>query len=127
MRSSTSGRRVAAPGERIAARAALTEGLDLATACGAAAVAERAREELLIAGGRPRRDRITGRDALTPSEHRIARLAVAGQTNREIAQRLFVTPKTVEVHLSGVYRKLGIAGRPTLSRALTARSDGHHQ
>ena len=110
-------------GQRVDARAALKEGLDLAAACVARPLVERARAELRIAGARPRRDRISGRDALTPSEQRIADLAVDGHTNRAIAQTLFVTPKTVELHLSSVYRKLNITGRPMLAAALAAASD----
>ncbi|MFT4265054.1 MAG: helix-turn-helix transcriptional regulator, partial [Nocardioides sp.] len=56
--------------------------------------------------------------ALTASESRVTGLAAAGLRNREIAQRLFVTPKTVEVHLSSAYRKLGISGRDSLAAAL---------
>ena len=48
----------------------------------------------------------------------MAELAAEGPTNREIAQALFVTPKTVEVHLSRVYRKLGIGSRSQLAGAL---------
>jgi DNA-binding CsgD family transcriptional regulator len=70
------------------------------------------------AGARPRRDRGTGRDALTVSEHRIAQLAIEGMTNRQIAQALFITRKTVETHLERVFRKLGIHSRAELERAL---------
>jgi DNA-binding CsgD family transcriptional regulator len=62
---------------------------------------------------------LSGVDALTPSERRVAELASGGMTNRDIAQSLFVTPKTVEVHLSSVYRKLGIASRAQLEPVLT--------
>jgi len=55
---------------------------------------------------------------LAASERRVADLAAAGQTNRDIAQTLYVTPKTVEVHLSNAYRKLGIGSRHDLARAL---------
>jgi DNA-binding NarL/FixJ family response regulator len=55
---------------------------------------------------------------LTPSERRVVDLATAGRTNRDIAQELYVTPKTVEVHLSNAYRKLGISSRRELERAL---------
>ena len=68
-----------------------------------------------MAGFRPRRNRVTGPDSLTPSELRVAALAAGGATNREIAQELFVTTKTVELHLSNVYRKLGVAGRQELA------------
>jgi DNA-binding CsgD family transcriptional regulator len=61
---------------------------------------------------------ITGRDALTTTEDRIARMAAADMTNREIAQAQFVTVKTVETHLGRAYRKLGISSRGELPRAL---------
>ena len=73
----------------------------------------------MAAGGRPRRDAIRGRDALTPSELRVAELAAAGRTNRQIAQALFVTQRTVENHLTSAYAKLGITARPELAAALT--------
>jgi DNA-binding CsgD family transcriptional regulator len=63
---------------------------------------------------------LTGVDSLTPSERRVAQLAAAGHTNRDIAQELFVTPKTVERHLGNVYRKLGIGGRHGLGSELAA-------
>jgi DNA-binding CsgD family transcriptional regulator len=72
----------------------------------------------VIAGGRPRRDALRGRDALTPSELRVAEMAAAGQTNRQIAQALFVTQRTVENHLTSSYGKLGISSRPALAAAL---------
>ena len=62
---------------------------------------------------------MTGRDALTPSELRVVRLAVAGRSNREIAEQLWVTLKTVETHLSRAYRKLGIKTRQQLEEALS--------
>ena len=55
---------------------------------------------------------------MTASERRVAGLAAEGQTNRDIAQTLYVTPKTIEVHLSNTYRKLGIASRRELAGAL---------
>jgi DNA-binding CsgD family transcriptional regulator len=110
-----------ATGAREDARAPLREALDLAHRIGAAGLGERARAALVAAGGRPRRPALRGRDALTPSELRVAELAVAGHTNREIAEALFVTLKTVEWHLTCCYRKLGVRGRTALADAL--RSD----
>ena len=78
-------------GRRSDSIVALREGLDLAHGCGASALAARARQELVTAGARPRRDALRGRDALTASELRTAQLAADGRTNREIAQALFVS------------------------------------
>jgi DNA-binding CsgD family transcriptional regulator len=101
-------------GRATEARGTLREALVLAEAAGATALARRAREELRLAGGRaPARVDPSG-DGLTPSERRIAELAGAGQTNRQIADALFITAKSVEWHLSNVYRKLDIRGRSEL-------------
>ena len=105
-------------GERAACRAPLRAGLDMAIEGGAIRLGERARSELESSGARLRRERIHGRDALTPSELRVARLAAEGRTNNEVAQTLFVTPKTVDTHLSHVYSKLGISSRRALPAAL---------
>ena len=105
-------------GARLTAREILREGLDLAHAMGGLAVAARARRELIVAGGRPRRDATRGRDALTSGELRVAQLAAAGHTNRQIAQALFVTQRTVENHLTSTYAKLGIGSRGALAAAL---------
>ncbi|MCW3065153.1 MAG: transcriptional regulator, LuxR family [Solirubrobacterales bacterium] len=105
-------------GRRAAARDPLYEGVEIATRCGATVLAERAREELRAAGGRPRRVLRSGIEALTPSELRTARLAAEGLTNREIAQRLFVTQKTVETQLHATYGKLDVVRRGELSAAL---------
>jgi DNA-binding CsgD family transcriptional regulator len=69
-------------------------------------------------GARPRRERLTGQEALTASERRVARMAAEGMTNREIAQALFVTMKTVAMHLTRTYEKLEITGRAQLPAAL---------
>ena len=106
-------------GARGTARDPLRESLDLAHGLGGHALAGRARDELVAAGGRPRRDAIRGRDSLTPSELRVAELAAAGRTNRQIAQALFVTQRTVENHLTSTYAKLGITARPELGAALS--------
>ncbi|MBD0281048.1 MAG: hypothetical protein ICV69_02465 [Thermoleophilaceae bacterium] len=100
------------------AREPLLAGLELAERCGAEPAVERAREELRAAGMRPRRSALRGVDALTPSELRVARLAAQGLTNREIAQALFVTLSTVEVHLTHAYQKLSIRTRADLPDAL---------
>lgn len=105
-------------GERRAARDALMAAYEAGFACGAATVVERARAELVVAGARPRREAFSGADALTAAERRVATLAAGGHANREIAQQLYVTLKTVETHLTAAYRKLGIAGRAGLAEAL---------
>jgi ATP/maltotriose-dependent transcriptional regulator MalT len=106
-------------GHRPEAREHLREGLEVAVACGADVLAARANDELVAAGARPRRDPIESRSRLTASELRVARMAAEGMTNREIAQALFVTEKTIEVHLTRCYRKLDIQSRSQLARALT--------
>ena len=102
------------------ARVPLERAHELARACDATAVVESIRKELAASGVRRVRDEVGGAGALTPSERRVADLASGGRSNREIAQELFVTPKTVEVHLSAAYRKLGIASRHALAGALAA-------
>ncbi len=101
------------------AHAPLERAAELAEACGARVVAARALDSLAALGDRPRRLAFSGADALTASERRVAALAAAGRSNREIAHELFVTPKTVENHLGRVYGKLGIGGRRELRSVLT--------
>jgi DNA-binding NarL/FixJ family response regulator len=101
------------------ARAPLERAYELAIACGSPGLAESARVELAASGVRRLVGDSGGAAGLTPSERRVADLAAEGRTNREIAQELFVTPKTVEVHLSAAYRKLGISSRRELAAALT--------
>ena len=110
-------------GRRVQARTELERALDLAHRLGARRIANQARAELIAAGAKPRRDAITGRDALTAGELRVARLAADGLTNREIAQALFITTKTAKAHLSRVYRKLEITRRGQLAGALTGLLD----
>ena len=105
-------------GHRADARQPLRLGLDLAHHCRAPVLAERARQELLATGARPRRPALTGRGALTPTEARVANMAAEGQSTPEIAQTLFVTPKTVETHLAHAYQKLDIHTRAELAPAL---------
>jgi DNA-binding CsgD family transcriptional regulator len=107
-----------------AARDWLRQGLAIAHQCGADALETRATEELSATGARRvNRTMLSGIDALTASEKRIAAMAAEGRTNREIAQALFVSRKTVEMHLSRAFRKLGVAVRAELGAALaTGRS-----
>lgn len=107
-------------GHRADARKPLRKGLDLAYRCGASALTERGRQELLATGARPRRMVLSGRDSLTPTEARVAQMAAAGQSTPEIAQALFVSPKTVETHLGHAFRKLDIHSRESLHDALLA-------
>jgi DNA-binding CsgD family transcriptional regulator len=105
-------------GQRTAAREPLLEALALAARCGARTLERRARAELAAIGVRPRTTSRAGADSLTPSERRVVELAAAGGTNREIAQTLFVTEKTVETHLGRAFRKLDITSRRQLRDAL---------
>lgn len=114
------GARLTTTGARPEAREKLRAGLGLAQACRAAALEGRAYDELIRAGGRPRRVAVSGREALTASERRVAGMAAAGATNRAIAQDLFVTEKTVESHLRNVFRKLGVTSRVDLAVRLGA-------
>ena len=101
------------------AREPLRQALELAEACGCAPLIETVRSELYATGARPRTAALSGVEALTARELRVATLAAGGHTNREIAQALYVTPKTVEVHLSSAYRKLDIRSRRELAGALS--------
>jgi len=105
-------------GRRSEAVDRLRRGMDVAHQCGADPLAARARQELVAAGARPRRRAVTGVESLTASERRTCQLAVQGMTNREIAQALFVTLRTVEVHLTHAYQKLQIGSREDLPRSL---------
>ncbi|HYH89021.1 MAG TPA: AAA family ATPase [Solirubrobacteraceae bacterium] len=105
-------------GHRRDARAPLREGLDLANRCGSLLETDRAMDELRATGARPRRPALRGVDSLSAQERRVATMATTGLTNREIAEALFLTRRTVEMHLTGAYRKLDVSGRAELSGAL---------
>jgi DNA-binding NarL/FixJ family response regulator len=109
-------------GRRRDARAPLRRALDLATQCGAIALARGTREELVAAGAKPRRERISGVAALTASELRVAQMAAQGLTNRQIAQALFITMRTVSAHLGHAYSKLDISDRTQLPAVLPAEA-----
>jgi DNA-binding CsgD family transcriptional regulator len=102
------------------AREPLRRALEIAEVTGAKALEEHVRSELYATGARPRTTALDGVESLTERELRVATLAANGQTNRDIAQLLYVTPKTVEVHLTNAYRKLNIGSRRELPEALTA-------
>jgi DNA-binding CsgD family transcriptional regulator len=104
-------------GQRTAAREPLRRALDLAERTGAAGLADAVRRDLIAAGARPRRAALTGPDALTAGERRVAALAAEGASNRQIAEHLFITQATVETHLRHAFRKLGITSRSELRLA----------
>ena len=106
---------------RIEARELLREALDAAHRMGAKRLAEQAETDLRATGARPRRVVLTGLDSLTASERRVAELAGQSLTNREIAQQLFVTDRTVEGHLTSVFRKLQLESRTELPSVLAEK------
>jgi DNA-binding CsgD family transcriptional regulator len=107
-------------GRRADAREPLRQALELADRKEALLLARHARDELAATGARPRRTALSGPASLTPSERRVAELAATGLSNREIAESLWVTRKTVELHLGHAYGKLGIRARTQLAGALEA-------
>jgi DNA-binding CsgD family transcriptional regulator len=110
--------------DRAAARERIGRGATLAEELGAVAVARRGTERLVQVGGRPRRGKRRGARALTPAERRVARLAAEGMTNREAAETLVVSEKTIETHLAAAFRKLGIGARGQLAGALGHSGEG---
>ena len=100
-------------GDRSAARAALSRAEQLFRAAGAQSWLDRVAAELRACGGPVRN--ASDAVALTPQEQRVAGLVVTGARNREIAQQLCVSEKTVETHLAAVFRKLGIRSRTELA------------
>jgi DNA-binding CsgD family transcriptional regulator len=101
---------------RLNARAQLHTAHEMFTGFGMEAFAERARVELEATGERARKRTVDTIDQLTPQEAQVARLAVQGDTNREIAAQLFVSPSTVEHHLRNAFRKLDVTSRTQLAR-----------
>jgi DNA-binding CsgD family transcriptional regulator len=112
------GRELTRVGRRREGRGAQRKAMELAEECGAIVLAESARVELQAGPGRRARIELTGPAALTAAESRVCRQAAEGRTNREIAQALFVTEKTVERHLSSAYQKLGVRSRFQLLAAI---------
>jgi DNA-binding CsgD family transcriptional regulator len=111
-------------GQRAESREILRPALDVAHRCGSLTLTERTRTELIAAGARPRRLVLSGLDSLTPSERRVAQLAATGLSNREIAQNLFITARTVEGHLTHAYHKLAITSREQLPASLAPNAGG---
>jgi DNA-binding CsgD family transcriptional regulator len=106
----------------VPARRALRTALEMAEECGCAELAQRSRIELTACGGRvPKSSCGAGVAALTSAELRTAMLVAEGRTNREVAQVLQVRQRTVEIHLTHAYRKLGIEGRDSLDAVLRGR------
>lgn len=101
-------------GKRAEARQHLDQALPIAETSDAVALQHQIVQEYKMIKARPRRYSSSGWEATTPSERRVSARAATGMTNREIAKELFITPKTVELHLSNVYRKLGISTRRNL-------------
>ena len=108
---------------RSEARKLLRQGVELAHQCGATALVTRGNDELAATGAHRRTILRSGLDELTASERRVAQMAAEELSNKEIAQALFVTVKTVEQHLGRVYRKLDISSRRQLGAALGARPE----
>jgi DNA-binding NarL/FixJ family response regulator len=104
--------------DREGAKELLSRALEIAEDCGARRLSAEVKAALVDAGGRPKRTARRGLDALTASERRIAEMAAQRLTNKEIAQALFVTTKTVELHLGNAYKKLGIRSRQQLPEVL---------
>jgi len=107
---------------RSEARPPLQAALTIARDAGAQPLRDRAAQELKATGARVSRPGLTGVDALTASEHRIASMAAGGMSNRDIAQALFVTVKTVETHLGHIYQKLNRTRRTQLAATLDRRA-----
>jgi DNA-binding CsgD family transcriptional regulator len=108
-------------GHRVAARAVLRSARSTFDELGAALWAERAARELRASGERLRRGPAHDSVSLTPQEEQIARMVAEGKTNREVGSTLFISPKTVEAHLSRVFRKLEVRSRLELAKRLAAR------
>jgi DNA-binding CsgD family transcriptional regulator len=105
--------------ERAESRELLRRGLELAVRTGSQPLVDRAHAELGATGERPRPLVLSGAESLTPSERQVAEMAAENMTDKDIAQALFVTTKTVEEHLRNVYRKLGVDSRAELGDALS--------
>jgi DNA-binding CsgD family transcriptional regulator len=106
--------------QKTAAKSALEQAHGIFERLGALLWAESTNAELHRVG--LRRAAPVGASGMTVAEARVAELVAAGRTNREVAGELFMSPKTVEAHLSRIYRKLGLRSRAELAHILTRRS-----
>jgi DNA-binding CsgD family transcriptional regulator len=104
--------------QKRAAKESLQQALEIFERLGAPLWADKARSELRRVGLRP-----AAPLDLTPTEERVAALAAAGRTNREIASELFMSPKTVDSNLGRIYRKVGVRSRTELARLLPSPAD----
>ena len=111
------GERLRRSRRRAEARAHLERAVELLRGVGATVLAERAATELRAAGG-VIGDKLASHQLLTPHELQVARLVVGGASNRDLAAKLFISPRTVEAHLTSIFRKLGVRNR----RELAARA-----
>jgi DNA-binding NarL/FixJ family response regulator len=109
------GQRLRRTGRRVEARTQIRDALATFQDLRAAKWVTRAERELASSGERLRRAPSADRDDLTPQELQIARFIAAGATNREAAADLFLSPKTIETHLTRIYRKLGLRSRSQLA------------
>lgn len=115
------GAELARLGRRTEAREPLLQAVEIAQASGATGIEDRALAGLVATGARPRRRALSGIESLTPAELRVADLVATGITNREVAQALFLSEKTVEGHLGRIFRKLEIGSRTELVAKLDRR------
>jgi DNA-binding CsgD family transcriptional regulator len=105
-------------GRLVEARVHLAAALDLTDRLGMVRLRDKVLADLHSAGGRVRRTKVSGIEALTESQRTVAERAALGHTNRRIAEELYVSVKTVESHLAATYRKLGVSGRDGLREFL---------
>ncbi|MGE0027117.1 MAG: AAA family ATPase [Thermoleophilia bacterium] len=108
------GRHLRRQGQRVAAREQLRGSLEGFESLGAEPWAERARRELRASGETARRRTPDAPATLTPQEAQIAGLVAQGLTNKEVAAQLYLSPRTIDAHLRGVFAKLGITSRRDL-------------
>jgi DNA-binding CsgD family transcriptional regulator len=115
------GQRLRRDGLRVDARKQLHSALEAFRTLGAAPWADAAARELGASGEKLRRRAPDAEEELTAQEHQIAALVAEGASNKDVAAQLFLSTKTVEAHLTRIYRKLGVSSRTQLARATAVR------